>query len=384
MLTLLAALVAFTQMDCVDATCAAVREDGRVAVWGKVDPIAERQSDTPQVVAGLEEVKQVAAGNRFFLALKRDGTVWSWGFNRNGVLGDHTGPGERLRDSATPVRVRGLAGVVRIEAGAETAFAIKEDGTLWAWGGTGEGMLGVGLLDPQWRNVSSGQPYPVQVKGLTGVRRVSAGAYHTLVLLDDGRVVAFGSNQQGAVGDGTTENRWEPVEVQGIRDAVAVAAGFKTSLAVLKDGTVRAWGSNSSGILLDGTREGSSASPRPIPGITTAVDAHAGGGFFLVRLRDGTLRCWGHTAWGHCGDGKSGGYTLALATPRQVSGVDWYGAGFNSGFARLGDGRLVGWGAIFTEPMSDSTRHSALPVDWTAEGWTRPKGRRPASPAAGR
>ncbi len=374
MLALLA-VAALVQMDCVDATCAAVREDGAVVTWGKYEPIEELKSDTPRVVEGLEGVKEVAAGSRFFLALKRDGTVWSWGFNRNGVLGNHTAPGEKLRDSATPVRVTGLSDVVQIEAGPDTAFAIKSDGTLWAWGSTGEGMLGVGVLDPYWRNVSSGQPFPVQVKGLTGVRRVSAGTDHTLAMLDDGRVVAFGSNQQGAVGDGTTENRWEPVEVKGIRDAVAVASGFGTSLAVLKDGTVRVWGSNRSGILLDGTREGFSATPRHVAGISAAVDARAGGGFFLVRLRDGTLRCWGHSAWGHCGDGKSGGYSLSIATPRSVSGVQWFGAGFNSGFARLGDGRILGWGAIYTEPMSDGKYHVALPVEWTPEGWARPKGR---------
>ncbi len=369
------ALAAFVQMDCVDYTCAAVQDNGRVVVWGGYDPVRDLKSDTPREVPGLDEVRKVAAGNRFFVVLKRDGTVWSWGFNRSGVLGDHTGPGQTLRDTAVPVRVHGLTGVVDIEAGLDKAFAVRSDGTLWAWGNVGEGQLGIGLLNPAWVGMSVDQPFPAQVRGVSNAKQVSAGMYHTLILLRDGRVVACGSNQTGAVGDGTIENRWEPVEVKGVRDAVSVAAGLRTSLAVLKDGTVRVWGRNDTGVLLDGTRQGFSPDPRAVKGLATAADAVAGAGFFLVRLTDGTLRCWGHSSWGMCGDGKAGGYSMAMASPRGVTGVQWYGAGAYSAFAKLADGRLVGWGALFSEPMSDYTRHSSVPVEWTEDGWTRPKGR---------
>jgi alpha-tubulin suppressor-like RCC1 family protein len=372
------ALAAVVQMDCLDKTCVAVQENGRVLVWGEYEPITQLKRDTPREVDGLDGVSKAQAGSRFFLALKRDGTVWSWGYNAYGVLGDHTGPGQMLRDTTTPVRVSGLSEVVDIEAGTgETAFAIKADGTLWAWGKADDGSLGVGVRDPAWRNMAHPQPFPMQVTGLPRVRQVSAGLYHALALLEDGRVVGWGSNQQGAVGDGTTESRWEPVEVKGLRDAVAVAAGFKVSLAVLKDGTVRVWGSNASGILLDGTREGFSAEPRPVAGITTGVDARAGGAFFLVRLRDNTLRCWGHSAWGACGEGKTGGYTMAVATPRNVSGVEWFGAGANSGFAKLSGGRIVGWGAVYVEPTASWKYHTPFAVELTPEGWARPDGRRP-------
>jgi alpha-tubulin suppressor-like RCC1 family protein len=368
-----AALAVIVQMECVDSTCVALRDDGRVIVWGQYDPIRQLKSDTPREVDGLGNVKKVEAGSRFFLALKHDGTVWSWGFNSYGVLGDHTGPGEKLRDSASPVRVAGLTGITDIEAGTGgAAFAIRSDGTLWAWGKAEEGLLGVGLLDPSWRNMAYPQPFPVQVKKLSGVKQVSAGTYHTLALLDDGRVMGWGSNQQGAVGDGTTENRWEPVEVKGIRDAVAVAAGFKVSLALLKDGTVRVWGSNSSAVLLDGTREGHSPEPRPVKGIATGVQARPGGAFFLVLLKDGTLRCWGHSSWGSCGEGKTGGYTTSIATPRNVSRVEWFGAGVNSSYAKLADGRVVGWGAIYTEALPSGKYHTPFAVEWTPSGWARP------------
>ena len=372
MLTL-AAMALIVQMDCFDATCVAVQDNGRVIVWGEYDPIGEQKSDAPMEVDGLNGVKKVAAGLRFFLALKNDGTVWSWGVNSYGVLGDQTAPGQPLRDSAVPVRVAGLTAIVDVEAGGGlAAFAIKADGTLWAWGKSDEGSLGVGVIDPKWLNMAHPQPFPLQVKGLSGVRQVSAGTYHTLALLEDGRVMGWGSNQQGAVGDGTTENRWEPVQVKGIEAAVSVAAGFKVSLALLKDGTVRVWGSNASGVLLDGTRAGFGAEPRPVKGIATGLAAAAGGNFFLVLLRDRTLRCWGHSPWGSCGEGKTGGYTMALASPRGVSGVEWFGAGANSSFARLADGRLLAWGAIYSQALPPGRYHTPFAVEWTPEGWKRP------------
>lgn len=371
MLTL-AAMAFIVQMDCVDYTCAAVLDNGRVIVWGEYDPIGEQKSDVPKEVDGLDGVKKVAVGLQFFLALKNDGTVWSWGVNNYGVLGDHTAPGQPLRDSAVPVRVTGLTGIVDVEAGVGlAAYAIKADGTLWAWGKADDGSLGVGVPDPRWRNMAQPQPFPLQVKSLSGVKQVSAGSYHTLALLEDGRVMGWGSNQQGAVGDGTTESRWEPVQVKGIEGAAAVAAGLRMSLALLKDGTVRVWGSNATGILLDGTRKGLSAEPSPVKGITTGVDAAAGSGFFLVLLQDRTLRCWGHSPWGSCGEGKTGGYTMSLAAPRGVSGVEWFGAGANSSFARLADGRLLAWGAIYSKAIPPGIYHAPFAVEWTPAGWKR-------------
>ena len=368
-----AALALIVQMDCFDRTCAAVRDDGRVIVWGLYDPQKEIKSDVPIEVPGLEQIRKVAAGSDFFLALKKDGTVWSWGVNNYGVLGNQTGPGQTLRGTATPVRVSGLADIIDVEAGrGTTAFATRSDGTLWAWGKAEDGMPGVGVLDPGWRNFAHPQPVPAQVKGLPRVRQVSAGLYHALALLEDGRVMGWGSNQQGAVGDGTTESRWEPVEVKGVRDAIAVAAGARISLAILKDGTARVWGTNETGIFLDGTRAGVSAEPRAVPGITTGIDAVAGGGFFLVLLKDRTLRCWGHSPWGACGEGKTGGYTMAIATPKGVANVEWFGAGFNSSFAKLSDGRLLAWGAIYSKAIVSGKYETKFAVEWTADGWARP------------
>ncbi len=369
------------QLSCAGDACVAVRDNGTVLVWGRYNPVKELKSDTPREVPGLSGVKKVAAGSEFFLALKQDGSVWSWGVNRHGVLGINTleeARFNRLTDSEVPVRIAGLTGVADISVMGHSAFALKSDGTVWAWGYHSNGSLGTGLIPsptPARRPASMDQPFPVQVAGLQGVKQVAAGFYHALALLQDGRVMGWGSNSLGAVGDGTTEHRWEPVPVKGLADVIKVAAGSESSLAILKDGTVRVWGNNSSGILLNGTKDGFHPEPIPVSGIRTAVDGAAGAGHMLVLLASGSIQCWGFNGWGHCGDGKTGGYALSIVTTRNISGVAWMGAGANSSFAMTKDGRLMGWGALYTEPMNPGGIYwSALPVEWTEQGWFRPAG----------
>lgn len=375
---LLLAATAIAQLSCVDQTCAALRDDGKVLLWGRYNPVKELKSDTPREVGGLTGVKQVAAGGDFFLALMQDGTVWSWGVDRNGILGNHTAPDQQFKDSEVPVRVTGLTGVASVTAGLKSAFALKADGTVWAWGEHRKGLLGIGLIPsdtPARRPESAPQPFPVQVRGIQGVRQISAGMYHTLALLEDGRVMAWGYNGEGALGDGTTEDRWEPVAVNGLSGVIKVAAGSNCSLAVLKDGTVRVWGSNFTGLLLDGTKTGFSQVPKTVAGIRTAIDGAAGTGHFLVLLANGAVQCWGVDGWGQCGDGKTGGYALSMVTTKNLTGVASMGASANGGFVKLKDGRLMGWGSIYVEPMKPGGIYwTALPVEWSAEGWFRPAG----------
>jgi len=186
--------------------------------------------------------------------------------------------------------------------------------------------------------------------------------------------MAWGYNGEGAVGDGTTEDRWEPVAVKGLSGVVKVAAGSNCSLAILKDGTVRVWGSNYTGLLLDGTRQGFSQVPKPVAGIRTAIDAAAGIGHFLILLANGTVQGWGVDGWGQCGDGKTGKYALSIVTTKNPVGSVAVSASANGGFARLKDGRLMGWGAIYVEPMQQGRYWTALPVEWSPEGWFRPGG----------
>ncbi|MCL1983769.1 MAG: hypothetical protein FWG58_00020, partial [Methanomassiliicoccaceae archaeon] len=147
----------------------------------------------------------VAAGGAHSLALKSDGTVWAWGWNAQRQLGDGTGT-----ERSTPVQVKGpggtgyLTNVIAIAAGGNHSMALKEDGTVWAWGYDLYGQLGDG--DSGGADKST----PIQVKGqdgtgyLTDVKAIAAGNMHSIALKSDGTVWAWGWNQYGGLGDGTS------------------------------------------------------------------------------------------------------------------------------------------------------------------------------------
>ncbi|MBF0487187.1 MAG: hypothetical protein HQK98_03415, partial [Nitrospirae bacterium] len=152
-------------------------------------------------------------------------------------------------DSNTPVQVSGLTGVTAVAGGFEHTIALTGDGTVWAWGYNGYGQLGDGT------NTNSNTP--VQVSGLTGVTAVAGGAVHSVALRSDGTVWAWGLNQYGQLGNGTNTNSNTPVQVSGLTGVTAVAAGFEHSVALKSDGTVWAWGYNGYGQLGNGTNTNS-------------------------------------------------------------------------------------------------------------------------------
>ena len=179
--------------------------------------------------------------------LKTVGTVWAWGNNSNGQLGDGT-----TTQSSSPLQVSGLSGVSAIAAGTSDTVALKTDGTVWAWGSNSNGQLGNGT--------TTQKTTPGEVIELTGVTAIAAGASHTVALKTVGSVWAWGSNSNGQLGDGKTSQKTTPVEVTGLSGITAIAAGTSHTVALKNDGKVWAWGNNSNGQLGDGTTT-QSASP---------------------------------------------------------------------------------------------------------------------------
>jgi alpha-tubulin suppressor-like RCC1 family protein len=176
--------------------------------------------------------------------------VWAWGDNFFGQLGDGT-HGTKA-DSPEPVLVKDLEGVGAIEGGGWFSLALKEDGTVWAWGYNQEGELGNGAAsnaketkcentsepgDAQVRSSCTDSPTPVQVSGLDGVETIAAGSVHALALKEDGTVWAWGANDQGQLGNGTkslggnTLGINTPLEVKDLSGVKLVAAGLDFSLA---------------------------------------------------------------------------------------------------------------------------------------------------------
>jgi alpha-tubulin suppressor-like RCC1 family protein len=271
-------------------------------------------ANIPSPVPDLTGLTAVAAGGDFSLALDTLGTVWAWGANNKGQLGDgsivdHSGP--------QPVIFPGGVTITAIAAGYEHAIALASDGTVYTWGIGQDGTLGNGTAGAGVRAVTP-QHLPAFSAAATAV---AAGARHTMALLADGTVQAWGYNVNGEVGDGTTALRTRPVAVSGLTGVAAISAsiagwtdisnelGIQTifsehSLALLSDGTVRAWGLNNHGQLGDGTTTNRNT-PVAVLGLSgvSAIDA---GTFHNAALKsDGSVWTWGLNNHGQLGDGTT-------------------------------------------------------------------------------
>lgn len=230
-----------------------LKDDGTVWYWGHNPGLHGDGTEDRCLPAKvpIEGVQKISVGRLDCMALKTDGTVWTWGSNYYGSRGDGTQtpkPKDTLPDDyhSYPARVPGLSDIVDIECTPNNYFAIGKDGTVWAWGENLCGSLGDGTKEDRLT--------PVQVKGLTGIVSVKGSGIHTLALDDQGRVWAWGSNSYGSLGDGTTNDSYTPKQVP-IDHVKAVFAGIRTSWAVKDDGSLWAWGHNEFGQLGDGTTE---------------------------------------------------------------------------------------------------------------------------------
>ncbi|HEX3046122.1 MAG TPA: hypothetical protein VHY08_15310 [Bacillota bacterium] len=300
-----------------------------------------RSADTKVTVTGgdvtikanfsrsLQHVITVAGGGAHSLALKNDGTVWAWGKNDAGQLGNGT-----MNDSMIAVPVNYFKKVIAIGAGGAHSIALTDVGTVWAWGANNDSQLGNGT-----RACSN---IPVQVNGLTHIIAIAGGENHNLALKNDGTVWAWGSNDRGQLGTGTTTSSNVPVQVSRLTNVIAIAGGGSHSLAIKIDGTVWAWGDNQYGQLGNGTITNSSA-PVQVSNLTDVITIAAGGNHSLALKSDGTVWAWGHNKYGQLGTQA----TADSKSPVQVSRLSQViaiAAGFSHNLAVKRDGTVWAWG----------------------------------------
>jgi alpha-tubulin suppressor-like RCC1 family protein len=301
----------------------AVIADGTVWAWGST--ASEKLGDgtsaaihgwkrlTPVQIAWLGGVTALAAGGDFTVALRWDGTVWTWGNNGSGQLGDGTVAPKRT----SPVQAIGLSNVIAIAAGDIHSVALKNDGTVWTWGNNALGQLGHSEYPP-WQ---PGTNIPTQLPGLSGVTAISARGRSTAALLSDGTLRTWGYNSDGQLGDGTTDNRFSPVTVAGMSDVTAVAVGYRHMIALTSDGSVWAWGDNISKQLGIGPVDppvDQSLAPVQVVDLTDVTAIAAGHLHNLALKTDKSVWSWGWNSDGQLGDGTT---VYSRDSPVQVGGV---------------------------------------------------------------
>ena len=261
-------------------------------------------SSVPTPVLRLSNAVTLAASGNSAFAVRRDGTVWAWGDDGAGELGD----GQPSVVRTLPVRVRGLRDVVSIAGGTFSAYALGRDGRVWAWGGNAFGELGAPLR-------VAGSSRAREVAGVEGVRQLAAGSGAAYALGRDGRVWAWGGN---AFGELARPRRLvvstTPVPIAGLGRMTAVAAGSYSVFALASDGTVWAWGDDSAGELGTGScmpaRPGTCAAARrpvEVHDLRNAVAIAAGGNAAYALGADGALWAWGDNTYGQLGDGSTVG-----------------------------------------------------------------------------
>lgn len=263
------------------------------------------ESHEPKKIGGLDNIIAVLAGGSHSVALKKDGTVWTWGANSSGQLGDGTTKGSPL-----PFKVAEIDNVKAIATGSGHIVALKHDGTVWAWGGNRSGQVGNG----GYKDCLT----PVQISGLQDISAISAGAFSTTALKKDGTVWSWGFNGKGQLGNGSKERSGTPVQVAGLADVHAIAAGDWHVVALKHDGTIWAWGSNHAS-QLGRMMTAISTTPLKVPGINNIIDITASVGHTIAIARNDTVWAWGDAGTGQWGNGLS---LDGSVSPVQVSGFN--------------------------------------------------------------
>lgn len=272
-------------------------------------------------VPGLADVVDVASGYAHAFALLADGTVRAWGANESGQLGDGTTTGR-----TTPVGVVGVSSVTHLQSGPSNGWVRRSDGSVWAWGWNHVGQLGNGTTQ------SAANPVPAAVSNVSRAATIVASNWTCIAHLDDGTFVGWGDGRYGQLGDGTTTSRATAAPtLGGLTDVKKLVAGKETFYALRTDGSVHAWGKNEHGQVGDGTTTDVLA-PVAIGGLSSVADVTAAGRNGFALLSDGTLKGWGWNALGQVGDGSSGNDRSTPVTVIVPSGAGSIGLLRNSGF----------------------------------------------------
>jgi alpha-tubulin suppressor-like RCC1 family protein len=304
---------------------------GQNTTYGQGGLGDEINRSSPVQVGSSADWASAKPGTDHTIALKTNGTIWSWGQNQYGQLGlgDTT-------NRSSPVQIGALTNWAAVQGATESGVAIKTDGTLWSWGFGNQGMLGLGNTT----TYSS----PKQVGLLTNWLKISGRGQCYGAIKTDGSLWVWGNNGNGGgLGTGNVINRSSPVQVGSLTNWLQVSAGNYMMGAVKTDGTIWAWGNNNSGPLGQNDVIARS-SPTQIGALTNWLNISAGTYHFIALKTNGTLWAWGYNnVQAQLGDNS----VIDRSSPVQIGSLtNWssIGTGGYTSFAITTSGALYSWG----------------------------------------
>jgi alpha-tubulin suppressor-like RCC1 family protein len=287
---------------------------------------------SPKQVGSLTDWSKLSAGSNFAVSIKTDGTLWSWGYNGNGQLG----LGNRTYYSS-PKQVGSLTAWSKIDsASRNSVLAIKTDGTLWSWGQNNYGQLGLGNTT----NYSS----PKQVGALTTWASISKGhGYFALAIQTNGTLWSWGYNSTGNLGLGNITNYSSPKQIGALTTWSSVQTGQNSTFAIKTDGTLWSWGYSGFGNLgLGNTTDYSS--PKQVGSLTNWLRITASYYGAIAIKTDGTLWSWGQNAYGQLGLGNTTRYSSPKQVGALTNWLNVTSGYLASILSTKTDGTLWSWG----------------------------------------
>jgi alpha-tubulin suppressor-like RCC1 family protein len=338
----------------------AIKNDGTLWAWGLNDSgqLGDGtliDKDAPIQIGLDNNWKEISTGQSHSLAIKNNGTLWAWGDNFQGELGNNSNT-----NSSVPIQITTNTNWKSISAGSFYSTALKNDGTLWSWGSNEVGQLGLGNL--------SDKLIPTQVGVSAFWKSISAGSSHTIALKTDNTIWGFGKNTLGSLGLGNNNNFYLTPTQIGINNdwkKISVSKdywGYPFSVGIKNDGTMWSTGNNPNGQIGNGSNSNNVYTFSQIGTQNDWADIEAGASHSVALKNSGNIYSWGSNSVGQIGDGtNSDKFSPTLIST--IQSIQKISCGLNNSFIINSSGSYYAFGSnVYGNLGNGSTTNSNTPI----------------------